>query len=228
MRGVADRRRHDIGERHRPEADQRLAPALEGAGRGHRLGPDGVLAPLGLLIVGQPIRDRPVEIRPRRAGRRAQPVDDGVAPVGEAEMRHATAEDADHHRLDHAEGEERRYRRVDRVAARSQHLDAGGGGERMVGDDHAARAGGRALVAGEGSDGAGAPGGRGHAGYSRLSETIGIRTRRTNDHSPPAGILPVNNSNNTGGILFRLHADVVVGTPVRVCILGSDPRIARS
>ncbi len=74
----------------------------------------------------------------------------GEAPVGQAQMRHAAARDADHHRLHHGQRQERGDGGIDRVAAERQHLLPGCGAERMVGHDDAARRGGRQLAAGEG------------------------------------------------------------------------------
>jgi hypothetical protein len=61
-----------------------------------------------------------------------------VPAVGQAQVGHPRAEDADHHRLDHGQREEGADGRVDRVAARRQHLRARGRAERVVGDHHAA------------------------------------------------------------------------------------------
>ena len=72
-------------------------------------------------------------------------------------MRHAATEHAGHHRLDDVEREQARDRGVDRVPATREHLRAGGGGERMVGDDHAATTMRRALLAGEFGSGPCAP-----------------------------------------------------------------------
>ena len=73
-----------------------------------------------------------------------------MAAIGQPDMGDAAAEHADHHRLDHGQGEQRGDGGVDRIAAGQQHLRAGRRGQRMVGHHHAARAGGGLLLAGEG------------------------------------------------------------------------------
>jgi hypothetical protein len=72
-------------------------------------------------------------------------------------MRQTAAHDADHHRLDDGQREQRADRRVDRIAAGGEDLDPGSGGERVVRDHHAAGADGRCLLGGKGRGGAGAP-----------------------------------------------------------------------
>ena len=72
-------------------------------------------------------------------------VDEAMAAVGEANMCHAAADDADHHRLDHRQREQRRDRRIDGVAAGCQHLGARARGQRMIAHHHAA-AGSRRLL----------------------------------------------------------------------------------
>ena len=62
-------------------------------------------------------------------------------------MRHAAADDADHHRFDHGQREQGGDRGIDRITAGGEHLGAGGGRQRMIADDHAAAAGGRLLLA---------------------------------------------------------------------------------
>jgi hypothetical protein len=49
-----------------------------------------------------------------------------MAAIGSADMRHAAADDADHHRLDHGERKQRRDRGVHRIAAGGEHLYARG------------------------------------------------------------------------------------------------------
>ena len=61
-------------------------------------------------------------------------------------MRHAAADDADHHRLDHGQREQRRDRGIDGVAAGREHLGARARGQRMIADHHAAAAGRRLLL----------------------------------------------------------------------------------
>ncbi|MEY4006294.1 MAG: hypothetical protein RLZZ221_2390, partial [Verrucomicrobiota bacterium] len=147
--GQPDRRCHDVGEREAAEALERRAPAQQRAR--HRDGEraHGVLAALRLAVVRQLVRDRLVHVGARRAGRGAQPVEHDMGAVGEADMRDAAAQHADHHRLHHGQREERGDRGVDGVATGEQHLRAGSRGERMVGDDHAARPGRGLLLAGE-------------------------------------------------------------------------------
>ena len=148
-RGMADRRLHHIGQREGAKARQRLAPALQIAGRGHRGRTQRVLPPDRVHRAGRGVGIGRVGGRAGGERRGALAVDHHMAAVGQPDMRHAAAQDADHHRLDHGQREESRDRRVDRVAAGGQHLRAGGRGERMVGDHHAARAGRRLLLAAE-------------------------------------------------------------------------------
>ena len=75
-----------------------------------------------------------------------------LADAGGANVRQPAAQHPDHHRLHDGQREQRGDCRVDRIASREQHLCAGGRGQRMVGDDHAARAGGRLLLAVERGD----------------------------------------------------------------------------
>jgi hypothetical protein len=58
--------------------------------------------------------------------------------IGQPQVGHARAEDADHHRLHHGQREEGADGRVHRVAARRQHLGARRRAERVIGDHHAA------------------------------------------------------------------------------------------
>jgi len=88
-----------------------------------------------------------------------------VRAVGRADVAGRAADQAHHHRFDHGQRELGGDRGVDRIAARRQHLDTGGGRERMVGHDHAARAAGGRLLANMSRAGAGAPIFRGH-GFS--------------------------------------------------------------
>ena len=85
-----------------------------------------------------------------------------MLPVAEADVHEPATEQADHHRLDHIQGEQRRDRRIDGVAAGGQHLSACGRGQRVIGDDHAAMAGRRPLLAVEGRTGSVPPGARCH------------------------------------------------------------------
>jgi hypothetical protein len=61
-----------------------------------------------------------------------------VQAAGQAQLGVTGAEDADHHRLHHRQREQRRHRGVHGVAPGGEHLGAGGRGQRMVGDHHAA------------------------------------------------------------------------------------------
>jgi hypothetical protein len=70
-----------------------------------------------------------------------------MAAIGEPDMRHAAADDADHHRLDHRQREQGGDRRVDRIAAGGEHLGAGARGQRMIADHHAAAGRRRLLLA---------------------------------------------------------------------------------
>jgi len=94
----------------------------------------------------------------------AHAVDDPVRAVGQADMRGATANQADHHRLDHGQCELAGHGGIDRVAAAREHFRAGRRGERMVGHHHAAAAGGRLLLTGENGGGVVAPVGFAHCG----------------------------------------------------------------
>ncbi len=148
-RRVTNCRFEHVGERKGAEPRQGVAPRLEGARHGHRGGTDGVPP---AERVHRPRRRGRVGVERLRPGRQrcgAQAVDHDVASVGETQMRDPASRDADHHRLDHGQGEESRDGGVDRIAACGQHLDAGRGRQRMIGDDHPARALGRLLLAGK-------------------------------------------------------------------------------
>jgi hypothetical protein len=58
--------------------------------------------------------------------------------VGQPQVGHARAEDADHHRLHHGQREQRADGRVHRIAARGEHLGPRRRAERMIGDHHPA------------------------------------------------------------------------------------------
>ena len=85
-------------------------------------------------------RLRSIGVRPDRKRNGALAVDEAVAAVAEPDMRHAAADDPDHHRLDHGQREQGRDRRIDGVAAGGEHLRARGRGQRMIADHHAAAA----------------------------------------------------------------------------------------
>ena len=161
-RGVADCRFHDVGQRERAEARQRLAPSLQIAGRRDRCRTQGILAADHVHCAGGGLRVWCIGRRSSGERRHALVVDHHVAAIGEADMRHAAAEHADHHRLDHGEREECRDRRVDRIATGGQHFHTGRRGERMVGDNHATGGGRRLLLATECGAGVRAPIGLGH------------------------------------------------------------------
>ncbi len=145
--GVADGGLQRVRERTGAEAGERFAPGLERAGHGNSRGADCVAAADRVHRPRRCLRVGGVGVRPRggRGGR--EPVHDEVASVGQSQMRDAAAQDADHHRLDDGQREQRRDRRVDRVPAARQHLGTCRRCERMVRHHHAARAGGRTFLA---------------------------------------------------------------------------------
>ncbi len=124
-RGVPDRGLHDVGERHGAEAAQGLAPGLQRARRGNRLRPVEVLVVDGVEHVMRRAGLAAIGVGLHRQRHRALAVDEAMAAVSGADMRHAAADDADHHRLDHGQREQGRDRGIDGVAARGQHLRAG-------------------------------------------------------------------------------------------------------
>ena len=166
--GMADGRRHHGGAVDGAEARQHLAPGGQVAGHADRFQPDAVLAVDGFHVVGPRVGDRPVHVRPGRGGRRGVAVDRGVDAPAEIELGVARAEDPDHHRLDHAEREQRGDGRVDGVAAAGQHLGAGRRGQRVVGHHHAARRAHGLLLGLKVRARAGAPAARGGAGSAHL------------------------------------------------------------
>ena len=92
-------------------------------------------------------RLRAVSVGPDRQRHGALAVDETVAAVTEPDMRHAAADDADHHRLDHGQREQGSDGGIDGVAAGGEHLGARGRGQRVIADHHAAAARGRLLLA---------------------------------------------------------------------------------
>ena len=145
-RGMLDRRLHDVGEGHGAEPLQRLAPGLQRARHRHRFRAVQVLIADGIEHVMRRARFRCVGIGPDRQRHRALAVDETMAAVGKPDMGHAAADDADHHRLDHRQREQRRDRGIDRVAAGREHFRARARRQRMIADHHAAAAGCRLLL----------------------------------------------------------------------------------
>lgn len=81
-------------------------------------------------------------LQPRRRRPRAQASDgDRLVALGQVHDHRRDAGDVDLVRVHDAEGDARRDRCVDRVAARLEHRVPGLGGEIVAGDDHVARAG---------------------------------------------------------------------------------------
>ena len=150
--GEPDRGGGHVRDGERAEVAQGAAPARQrprhrDGKRTHLVG-----ASRGLPVARQRVGYRLVHRAVGGTGRGAQPVQHHVATVGQTEVGHSPAEDPDHHRLDHGEGEQGGHRRIDGVAAGEQHLRARGGGERMVGHHHRPGSDGRLLLAGEGSE----------------------------------------------------------------------------
>ncbi len=155
--GVADRRLHDVGQRHGPEFLERQAPRAQRAGGGDRLGADQVLVAHDVEHLGRAAGDGAIHVRAAGAGHHALAVDHDMGAVGQPDVAHPAADQPDHHRLDHGKRELGGHGGVHRVAAGGEHLGARGGGERVVADGHAARPGGRLLLGLEGRAGAPAP-----------------------------------------------------------------------
>ena len=132
-----------------PYCVEHVRPARERSG--HRDGRRADrIAPISGVARGRgPVAHRLIHVGARGLRRGAEIVDDDVAAVRQPDVRDAAAENADHHRLDHRQREQRRDGGIDRVAAAQQNLGRRGGRERMVGDDHAARADRRPLLANE-------------------------------------------------------------------------------
>ena len=83
--------------------------------------------------------------RGRRSRAGGVVVDGDDRSVGEADVRDAAAANPHHHGLDDAEAEQRRDGGVDGIAPDRHHLDAGGGGDGVVGADHTLGTDGRDL-----------------------------------------------------------------------------------
>ena len=146
-RGMLDRGLHDVGERHGAEPLQRLAPGFQRARHGDGFRAVEVFVADGIEHVMRRAGFRRVGIGPDRQRHGALAVDEAMAAVGSADMGHAAADDADHHRLDHRQRKQRRDRRIDGVAAGRQHFRARARCQRMIADHHAAAPGRRLLLA---------------------------------------------------------------------------------
>ena len=143
---MLDRGLHDVGEAHGAEPLQRLAPGLERARHRHRFRPGQVFIADRIEHVMRRARFRFVGIGPDRQRHRALAVDEAMAAIGQSDVGHAAADDADHHRLDHRQREQRRDRGIDGVAAGGEHFGARTGRQRMIAHHHAAAAGRRLLL----------------------------------------------------------------------------------
>ena len=146
-RGIFDRRLHDVGERHGAEFLQRLAPGFQRARHRHRFRAVQVFIACRIEHVMRRAGFRCVGIGPDRQWHGALAVDEAMAAVGSADMGHAAADDADHHRFDHRQRKQRRDRRIDGVAAGAKHFGARARRQRMIADHHAATPGRRLLPA---------------------------------------------------------------------------------
>ena len=147
--GVADGGRHHVGQAHRAEALQRQAPGAQRARRRDRLRPDQVLLALDVVDFGRGAGHRLVHVGMAHLRHGAHAVEDAMAAVGQADVAGRAADQPDHHRLDHGQRELHGHGRVDRIAPGREHFEAGGGGQRMVGDRHARRPVRRLFLAGE-------------------------------------------------------------------------------
>ena len=145
-RGVLDRGLHDVGERHGAESLQRLAPGFQRARHGDGFRAVEVFVADGIEHIMRRAGFRRVGIGPDRQWHGALAVDEAMAAVGQPDMGHAAADDADHHRLDHRQRKQRRNRRIDGVAAGRQHFRARARRQRMIADHHAAAPGRRPLL----------------------------------------------------------------------------------
>ena len=148
-RGMFDRGLHHVGQAHGAETAQGFAPCVQRAR--HR---DGFWAVEIFVVdsvedVMRGARLRTIAVRLHHGRHRALPVDEAMAAVGGADMRHAAADDADHHRLDHRQREQRCDRGIDGVAAGRQHLGPSRGRQRMIAHHHATTAGRGPLLARE-------------------------------------------------------------------------------
>ena len=146
-RGMFDRGLHHVGKRHGAEPLKRLAPGLQRARHGDGFRPVEVFITRRVEHVMRRAGFRGVGIGPDRQRHRALAVDEAMAAVGQPDMGHAAADDADHHRLDHGQREQGGDRRIDGVAAGRQHFRARARRQRMIADHHAAATGRRLLLA---------------------------------------------------------------------------------
>ena len=139
-RGVPDRGLHDIGKTHGAEPVQRLAPGFQRARGRDRLRAVEVFIVDGVEHIMRRTGFRSIGVGPDRQRNGALAIDETMAAVGQTDMRHAAADDSDHHRLDHGQREQGRDRRIDGIAAGGEHLGARGRRQRMIADHHAAAA----------------------------------------------------------------------------------------
>ncbi len=84
-----------------------------------------------------------------------------MRPIGQTNIGPAGPKEADHHRLDHIEGEQGSDGRIDGITANSQHLDSGRRAKGIVCGDHTPRAAGGLLFKFEVGASFGTPGGWG-------------------------------------------------------------------
>ena len=148
-RCVANGRRHHIRQRQTAETCKCFTPGAQIAWHGDRKRADDIGAARRFEIhrIG---RFGGREHIGARGGRRSgQPINHRVPPIGQAQMRHAAAQNANHHGLHHRQREQRSDGAIHCIAAGSEHLGPRSGGERMVRHHHAARARGGALFRGK-------------------------------------------------------------------------------
>jgi hypothetical protein len=130
--GAGDGRRQRVGHRDRTEASEQRLPAAHHAGNVDRQRAAG-------WHLGKP---PPGELGWGGRGRRAAAGVETVQALGLSveDQREEIATDAVHRRLDDGEHSGGSDCGIDGVAARLQHLQAGGGGQRLTRGDHPARA----------------------------------------------------------------------------------------
>jgi hypothetical protein len=114
--------------------------AFERARRRHRLRTGEILIVDRIEHVVRRTRLRSIGIGSDAERNRALAVDEAVAAVGQPDMRHATADDPDHHRFDHGQREQGCDRGIDGVAPGGKHLCPRSRRQRMIADHHAAAA----------------------------------------------------------------------------------------
>lgn len=156
-RGVLDRRLHHISERHGPVSAQGLAPGLQRAWHSDGFRAAEILIAYCVEHLRRRARFGTICIGPDRKRNSTLSIDKAMAAIAEPDMRHAAADDADHHRFNHGQRKESGDGGINGVAAGRQHLRACGRGERMITDYHAAAARCRALLALENGSGAVSP-----------------------------------------------------------------------